>query len=218
MLRSVFIILSLFFFGEVHAQYQPNSYDTEDLFYTFMNYQTAVLTNNSEMAISYIDNNSIAYYNDLLDKVKTSDSTTLLSEDISTIFTVLYVRFMAPDGEIEKMKSEKDLLKFMFKNMMMREIGDQEVRDIFVNDQTAIVFVSRDINDPVSSLYFVKVDNNWKLDFLSQIHETNKSFENLLTSAEVKKHFNGEKDKVINKVILEKGWILQGRNIWYPKQ
>ncbi len=216
MVRILSLFVILLHFGNTHAQYQPVSQDTDDLYYTFMNYQTAVLSGDADWSAKYIDSSSIAHYKKVLDVLQSSDSTTLIQCDITTIFTVVFVRFMAPDGAILSMKNEKDLLRFMIKNSLIKELTNQEVRDIHVNGDSAVVYTSINLNEPVIPFYFVKKDNDWKVEYLTQIDAANNSFEAILTTPAIKERFDGDKSKIVNEVIKEKGWDKRNRNLWKP--
>lgn len=210
-MQYLFTLLSILaFFLNVKAQYVATTQDTDDLNYTFQNFQTAVLTGNAQKAASYMDNESLEYLKGTLYAIQHCDSTTLIEKDFTTIFSVQFARFIAPDGKLSSLKNEYDFLGFMIENSLKQELSDQFVVDIKVDNDIAIVYTKRDENSKLGEYYFVKKGDDWK--YNSTIN--NQKNEEVFKREDVIEAYGGTKRKIIDKIAEQKGWNQMGRDLW----
>lgn len=214
-------LISVFLFKAFIAAAQPPelSQEEEDLRYTFYNYQAAVNALDVEKAASYLDSNTLKFYDTVLAKVKYAEEDVLLQTDFTSWYIVMFTRFMAPDGAISQMKSGKDVLLFMMKNSLRGQLFGLEVLDISVYGTNAIVYVSKDGELQDTQFNFVQYgDADWRLDYTKQFSNSNRGLEIALENDEIMAAYKFDKKEFLNAMIRNKGWNKGGRDLWKVRQ
>ncbi len=130
----------------------------------FQNYKAAVLSLDGERAANLVDNSTVEFYSNLLDKVKHFDSLQLEKESLTTKFEVFKIRHMITPTEIHGMNG-KQLLTTLINhgisgsgNFEKYTLGDIEIR----NDSAEAQKLSNNKLIPFRYL-FIKEDTFWKI-------------------------------------------------------
>ena len=109
-MKSIFSLLTaLFIFVQVQSSFAQT---TEQLVKnSFDNYKKAILTDDAKAALAEIDSRTKRYYQDLLAKTKTLDSTEVDKLSVIDKFTLLVIRHKLSKEEILKM-TDHDLFLY----------------------------------------------------------------------------------------------------------
>lgn len=201
-----------------NAQYEPQTQDESDLYYTFANYKTSVSIKRPDFVIKYMDPNTLHYLDSIIPFIKTADSTTLMNCPFTEMYYTLYVRFMAPEGKIEQIKNREDLIGFLVNSFITQGLLEMEIQDIDVAGDSAEVYVIKEGKAEDAPYYFIKKGEDWKIDLYRSIVQANKSFELFINDKEMMEKYQLTRAKVIQSIIRENKWDQATRNIWYPQK
>jgi hypothetical protein len=218
-MRSVTFLLFLFCPLFAFAQFTPETQEEDDLRYIFYNFKAAIDQLDTEGTAQYLDSNTLKFYEEVLKKIKTAEEEELLEMDFTSWYTVMFVRFMAPEGAIGKMETGKDLLSFMIRNALRSQLFNLEVMNIYVHEKTAIVYVMRD--DEVQDIKYTfrqYGEADWRLDYTELYVESNKGMQAALNNPEVMKVYNNNKKALLSYIIQNYGWHQGGRDLWKIRQ
>lgn len=135
---------------------------------SFDNYKSAILNDKGEEAVKYVDSRTIKYYSDILDLVKTADSTKVETLSILDKLMVFSIRHRTSKEEILSFDG-KSLLVYAIKNGMVgknsvanNSIGDVTIDNSFAKGQ----FIANGQKIPFD-FHFYKEENQWKIDITS---------------------------------------------------
>ena len=147
----------------------------------FNKYKSAILNDKAEEALDAVDSRTIKYYTDILDAVKTADSTKIESMSLIDKITVLSIRSRANKEEILAMKGP-DLFLYSIKNGMVGKNGvmNNSVGDIIINKDFAKGLLL--VNGKKTPLYFhfYKEQRKWKLDITALFPVSNMSLQQMI--------------------------------------
>ena len=209
----LFLSLGYFSINNAKAQYVPTSQDLDDLNYIFMNYQSSIMSNDIPRVISYMDTSTIRIFNRTFYALKNSDSTALINQDFSVITSVIYSRFMAPEGEISKMNNVIDFLGFYNKINFQSDIAQQRIIDIKIEDDVARIYTTLSGYDgaDMKTYYFIKYgDGDWKISYAIAFQEFNDKM-----NAEMANSGTHSKEDIINALISSQGYNALNKNVWH---
>lgn len=165
-LKQTFITLLLIFTWTTSIFGQKSE---EDLVRkSFDNYKTAILNDKGEEAVKYVDSRTIKYYCDILEHVKTADSTKVERLSILDKLMVLIVRHRTSRQEILSFDG-KALLIYAIKNGMVgkNSVANNSIGDVLIDSSFAQgQFVSNGEKAPFF-FHFYKEENQWKIDLTS---------------------------------------------------
>lgn len=139
--------------------------ESESVLKSFEKYKNAVLNDKGKIAADYVDSRTMKYYSDVLEKVKTADSTEVSAMGIIEKLTVLSIRHRASKKEIISFNG-RSFFEYAItsgivgKNSVMKStLGEINTNGNFA---TAELF----INERKTPFYFhfYKEDNIWKMD------------------------------------------------------
>ena len=135
---------------------------------SFENYKSAVLNDKGEDAVQYVDSRTIKYYGDILQHVRTADSTTIESLSVLDKLMVFTVRHRASKDDILSFDG-KGLLAYAIKSGMIGKnsvanssIGDVTVDGSFAKGQ----YLSNGKKAPFF-FHFYEEGDSWKVDLTS---------------------------------------------------
>lgn len=142
MQKKLFSILSLLFFFIVSSIGQTSE---EDLVkQIFENYKSAILNDEGESELNYIDSRTLKYYTDILDAVKNADSTRVDTFSLIDKITVFSIRHRATKEEIIGMNGN-GLFAYAIKNGMVgknsvvnNSIGEVLIDETFAKGQLLV--------------------------------------------------------------------------------
>ena len=135
---------------------------------SFDNYKTAILSDKGYEAVKYVDNRTINYYNDILELVKTADSSKIETLSILDKLMVFSIRHRT---------SKEDILSFDGKSLLVFAIkGGMVGKNSVANNTIGGVTIDKDfakgqllVNGEKTSFYFhfYKEYGQWKIDLTS---------------------------------------------------
>lgn len=139
----------------------------------FDNYKTAILNDKGEEAVRYVDSRTINYYSDILDLVKTADSTKIETLSILDKLMVFSVRHRTSIENVLSFDGES-LLVYAIRSGMVgknsvanNSIGEVEIENDFAKGQ----FIANGQKAPFY-FHFYKENGQWKIDLTSLFQVT----------------------------------------------
>jgi len=178
--KNICIILLLLVSGLSQAQRN----ESKAIHASFESYRAAVLTDNGEEAIKYVDSKTLQYYNDLLIKIKSADSSSITSLPFLDKFMVLAIRHKASAVELNSFDGSAILIyainnglvgKNSIENNSIGEIeilGEKAIGEFISNGQKSDAFLN-----------FYRENDIWKIDLTSLFNFTNNSLEKIVKSS-----------------------------------
>ncbi|UZR98301.1 hypothetical protein [Chondrinema litorale] len=175
------LLLILFFINPVFAQKKAEKQIIE----SFETYKNAILNNEPDIAVELIDANSIAYYADLLYKIKTADSVTV--ETMKTVDKLLLFsyRHRVPKDELLSLNSGEALFKKAIQTGILskRTVKGTSlgIIDVKGDKATAEFKVGEDILP--FKYHFNKEKRKWKIDLTALSEPDNESADKLVENS-----------------------------------
>lgn len=217
-LFTIVLVSSLFLFGcgnndlQISKQNSIQIQSQEDLVKkAFNNYKSSILNDKGEDAVSYLDTNTIEYYDKILELVKNADHKKITSLSLMDKLMVILIRHTATREDIFSFDGRK-LLVYAIKNGM---VG----KDSVVNSSIGEVSVNEDfakgemlVNDKRSSLYFhfYKENGVWKVDLTSIFDLSNMAFKKMVEES------GQTEDDFIFLIIESSSGKKPNSDIWEP--
>ena len=178
---------------------------------SFDQYKSAILNDKGEEASEYVDSRTIRYYSNILDLVKTADSSKVETLSILDKVMVLMIRHVASKEEILEFDG-KSLFVYAIDNGMVGKDGVSggSIGEVTVNKDFAKgEFVVNGEKSPVF-LHFYKEDGQWKVDLTSLFAASAEAFKAMIDES-------GQEENETLFYIME---LLTGRKpapeIWQP--
>lgn len=135
---------------------------------SFDNYKSAILNDKGDEAVKYVDSRTIKYYSDILELVKTADSTKIETLSILDKPMVFSIRHRTSKKDILSFDG-KSLLVYAIKSGMVgkntvvnNSIGDVSIDKDFAKGQ----FIAKGQKAPFY-FHFYREDELWKIDLTS---------------------------------------------------
>jgi hypothetical protein len=134
----------------------------------FANYKSAIMNDQEDMAIQYMDVRTLDYYKHILSLVRTADSITLDTQPLLDKFTILNIRHIATKKQILAF-DDKGIIAFVIKNGMMGKntLEGFELGKITVKKNSAKAMIIADGTKSTKFYNFYSDGTNWKIDFTS---------------------------------------------------
>ncbi|MFN7495326.1 MAG: hypothetical protein ACK5RG_20575 [Cyclobacteriaceae bacterium] len=135
---------------------------------SFDGYKTAILNDKGEEAVKYVDSRTIKYYSDIIESVRTADSTKIETLSILDKLMVFSIRHRTAKSDILSFDG-KALLVYAIKSGM---VGKNSVTNLAVGE----VIIEKEfakgqliVNGQKAPFYFhfYKEEGQWKLDLTS---------------------------------------------------
>jgi hypothetical protein len=131
----------------------------------YANYKSAILTDQGEEALKYLDSRTVAYYGKMAKLIKSGDSITVDQLPVIDKIIVFSARHRASKEDIRSFDGSK-LLIYAIKTGMVgknsvakNEIGKVSINDSFAKGQFIANGTKTDFY-----MHFYKEDNQWKID------------------------------------------------------
>jgi len=148
---------------------------------SFIRYKSAILNDNGEEAVRYVDSKTINYYSKLLDLVKSADSVSVEGLSLLDKLMVLIVRHRTPKEKIMKFDGRSMFIYAINSGMVGKNsvssntIGEVTVDkkfakgQVLVNGKKALIFMQ-----------FNKEENIWKMDLTALFPMSNMAFKKVI--------------------------------------
>jgi len=154
------IILGQFSFGQTSEEnLVKNSFDK---------YKTAILKDKGEEAVQFVDSRTIKYYSDILELVKSADSSKVETLTILDKLMVFSIRHRTSKQNILSFNG-KSLLVYAIKSGMVgkNSVANNSIGDVTIDDNSAKgQFIANGQKAPFY-FNFYKEDAQWKIDLTS---------------------------------------------------
>lgn len=134
----------------------------------FENYKSAILNENGEEAVHYLDSRTIAYYKNILSLVKTADSTQAETLSFQDKFMVLTIRHRATREEILEFDGTSLIVYCIDKGMIGKSsVSSNSIGEVTINgDFASGAFLSNGQSTPFA-FDFYREEKQWKIDLTS---------------------------------------------------
>ncbi|MCL2328529.1 MAG: hypothetical protein FWC39_08470 [Bacteroidetes bacterium] len=153
---------------------------------TFENYKAAILNDKGEDAIKFIDSRTIKYYSDMLELVKTADSTKIETLSILDKLMVFTIRHQTSQEDILSFDG-KSLLIYAIESGMVgkNSVANNSIGEVTINNNFAKgQFITNKQKTPFY-FHFYKEDNQWKIDLTSIFPVSVAAFEQVANESEM---------------------------------
>lgn len=151
----------------------------------FNGYKNAILSDQGNTAVTFVDSRTVKYYTDILQKTKTLDSTGIDKLPIMDKLTILMLRHRATKEEIMQLDGRSLLVYAIERGMVGKNsvqqlsIGEVMIRGNAAEGQVMVGAA------PTSLAYnFYKEDGAWKMDITSVLPEGNKALKKVVQDSE----------------------------------
>lgn len=144
---------------------------------SFDHYKSAILNDKGEEAVDYVDSRTINYYSEILELVKTADSSKVETLSILDKFMVFSLRHVTPKEDILSFDG-KSLLVYAIKSGMVgkNSVANSSIGDVIIEKDFAKGrFISNGQNSPFY-FHFYKEEGQWKIDLTSLLPITAMAF------------------------------------------
>ena len=169
----LFLLLFSFF---LHAQDNVSTINE-----VFTSYQAAVVNDKGIEAAQYLDSHSIAYFNKILENVRSADSVALESLSLPEKFNVLMVRHLSTKKEIMALTPQK-LAAFNYTHGWggKDDLQDATLGKVKIKNNTATAPLVKDGKKTDTTYTFYLEGSEWKIDITPFVHEGEKDFQDML--------------------------------------
>lgn len=180
---------------------------------SFDSYRNAALSNDGAVAVQFLTNSTIQYYDGLLHKTIYADEDSLRSDSVNTRFTVLLVRHVATKDEILALQNDRDYIVFVLNKGLAGESGlaQIELGDVYITGDEAFVSLAES-TAPEEQLHFIRENGTWKIDLVHTIAFADTLFLQLIDS------LNTSEEEFVELTLLLKNGKPPSTNIWQPIQ
>lgn len=147
---------------------------------SFDNYKSAILNDNGEEAVMYVDSRTIKYYNDILELVKTGDSAKVETLSILDKLMVFLIRHRTSKNDIMSFDG-KSLLVYAVNNGMVgkNSVANNSIGDVIIESNFAKgQFIANGQKAPFF-FHFYKEEGQWKIDLTSIFSVTITAFKKM---------------------------------------
>lgn len=135
---------------------------------SFDNYKSAILNDNGEEAVKYVDNRTIKYYSDILELVKSADSSKIETLSILDKLMVFSIRHRTSKDDILSFEG-KSLLVYAITSGMVgkNSVANASIGEVIIeNDFAKGQFIANGQKAPFY-FHFYKEEEQWKIDLTS---------------------------------------------------
>lgn len=178
---------------------------------TFDAYKSAILNDKGEEAVEQVDTKTIAYYGDILEKVKTADSATVDKLSLMDKLMILVIRHRISKEEIMTTNGKQLLVTAIKMGMVGKssvinnEVGVVKVNGHFASGELLV----RGQKTPLA-FEFHKENGVWKLDLTAIFPAGEAAFRQM-----VKQSGEPENDYLLSLIKLTTG-KEPGAEVWVP--
>ncbi len=178
---------------------------------SFDNYKSAILNDQGEEAVKYVDSRTIKYYSEILEQVKTADSLKVESLSILDKLMVFSIRHRTSKDDILSFDG-KSLLIYAIKSGMVgkNSVANNSIGDIIIeNDFAKGQFLFNGRKAPVY-FHFYKEVGLWKIDLTSLFPLSESALEGVVEANET------DSTEYIFSILEQLTGNRPGSEIWQP--
>lgn len=179
---------------------------------SFDSYKTAILNDKGDEAVMYVDSRTIKYYSEILELVKTADSSKMETLSILDKLMVFSIRHRTSNEDIQSFDG-KSLLVYAIKSGMVgknsvanNSIGDVTIDSDFAKGQ----FIANGQKAPFY-FHFYKEEGLWKIDLTSLFPVSTMAFKKMADDSG-----QSQNDYLFSLLEMITG-KKPGAEIWKPK-
>lgn len=135
---------------------------------SFDNYKTSILNDKGEKAVKYVDSRTIKFYSDILELVKTADSTKVETLSILDKLMVFSIRHRTSKNDILSFDG-KSLLVYAIKSGMVgkNSVANNSIGKVIIESEFAKgQFLANGQKAPFY-FHFYREEGQWKIDLTS---------------------------------------------------
>lgn len=145
------------------------------------NYKSAILNDRGEEAVEFVDSRTIAYYDKIIELVKTADSSKLETLSLLDKFMVLIVRYRTSKEDILAFDGNELLIYAINSGMVGKSsVANNTVGEVTIVDEFATgEFVSNGQKSPFD-FHFYYEGGRWKLDLTSIFAVSDTAFKQVI--------------------------------------
>lgn len=158
------------FLGILALSFYKKTSSPEDVLIreTFEKYKTAILNDQGEEAVKYVDSRTLKYYGNILESVKNDNKEKVNSLSISDRLSVLLIRQMASRQEIQSFDAKTFFVYFVNKGMVGKNgVANNSIGTIINSGNFAKGELVINKKNSTLYLHFYKENDMWKIDLTS---------------------------------------------------
>jgi hypothetical protein len=201
------IINTIIFFLFLNCNAQKG--EKEQITQCFNTYKKAIITNEGKVAVKQIDNRTVKYYSEILEKIKSADSLTLNNLNILDKFSVLSLKHFATKEEILSFNG-KDLFRFAITKRMTGNVVNITIGEITIENDFAKGQLLSNGKKTSTNFNFYKENGNWKINVTSMLTSGVGAIEQM-----IEKSGKSENDFIIY-ILGKANGKKPETNIWKP--
>lgn len=190
---------------------QAQDVDTTPVIKAFEAYKTAILNDQGEQAVEYVDSRTIKYYADILNTSLEADSLEIEKLSIMDKLMVMAIRHRTPKEDLLSF-SAKELLVYAIQQGMVGKgsvqnnaIGEVDISEDFAKGQ----LVSSGMPTPMN-FHFYYEEESWKIDLTSIFPIANQAFQGMADSSGM------EENEYIFMLLEMMSGTAPDESIWVP--
>jgi hypothetical protein len=177
----------------------------------FDNYKSAILNDQGEDAVKYVDSRTMKYYSDMLELVKNANEAEVNALSVVDKMMVLTVRHRTSKEDILSFDG-KELLVYAIKSGMVgkNSVSDNTIGEITIDNNFAKgQLISKGQKAPFY-FHFYKEDDQWKIDITSIFSVATATFENIIQES------GQEENEFIFSLLEMVSGKKPGPEVWEP--
>jgi len=150
----------------------------------FNNYKTAILNDEGTKAATCTNSKTITYYNNILEKVKHTDSVSINNLKLLDRFTVFAIRYRTSKQDIMKFNGRSLLIHVINMGMVGKNsVMNNTIGDVEINGHTAKGQLLVNGNASPFQMKFTKESGQWKIDITSVFPIAETAFTKMIQSS-----------------------------------
>jgi hypothetical protein len=188
------------------------TYQSEDsVRAAFDNYKAAILNDKGEEAMKYVDSRTIAYYDNLIELVRTADSTELESLSMLDKFMVLVVRYRTTKEDILAFDGN-DLLVYAINSGMVGKssVANNSIGEVTIVDEFASGNFINNGNVSPFDFHFYYENGGWRVDLTSIFVVSETAFKQVIAQSGM------PENEFLISTLQATGEKKSDGNIWEP--
>jgi len=161
-------VISIFFFFFFISSAGWAQKDKKEIKAVFENYKAALIKEDGDEAVKYLDSHTIKYYQNIADKARGADSVEVDALPVMDKIMVLSVRHRASKEEVLAFNGIT-MVSFAIKNGMVGKstVSDNSLGEITINGNVATAQLIKNKEKSSILFKFYKENNEWKFDLSS---------------------------------------------------
>lgn len=158
--------------------------ESDDIRKSFNDYKAAILVSDGNKAVTYVDGNTIAYYDKILENTLNSDSLGISNLEMIDRVVILMVRQSTTVSELETMDGNS-LFVYAVDNGLVgkNSVQNNAIGKVDVNGDSAKATLTMNGESTETAFDYHLQDGTWKIDLTSIFPEAEIAFKSLAKSS-----------------------------------